>query len=665
VKRILVLLVSSLALISCNEKVEESSIATNKFSDPILKEIYTLQDERNTKLLLKQLDNKDWKYRNAAAMSFGSVQDSTAVHRLAQLKNDTLPVRLSAAYALGQIKSIQTEMELIKWYVHEKNAEVRATILESVGKSGTELGLNFLTILKIDDQNDSEVKGRAAGLYRLSLNGLSNDTAAFISITNLNTSFSEDVRFYASSFLARVKNLDLTPYTAGLWKSAIEDPHPNIRMNVAKALSKSSDPDASTALLEIIQTENDYRVRVNAVNALRSTDFNPTPTNFLHVFNDDNINVAIAAAKLILENGNVKYLSYYLELARNMDNWRVSQIIYRACMRYGNVQDKIKITDELIEILDSSDNDYEKGFIMLSLAENVPNYKVVYDQMLNSNNNVFGTYCIDALVNIRQNEQFPIYADKMITPEGDDMYIYFATIFKQAIGSGDVTKIGVAAKILRNPKMNFRSLYPDFNFLLDAMHQLKLPRDMETYIEIQKTIDFIEEDFDSQVPETPFNNPIDWKYVEKIFPQQKVKLLTTKGEIILELMIEDAPGSTSNFLKLIDTGFYKNAVIHRVEPNFVVQGGCPRGDGWGSSDNSIRSEFPNLKFKEGYFGMASAGKDTETCQWFITHCPTPHLDGRYSIFGKVIEGMEVVHKLEIDDHITSIVVLPDGGNIPL
>jgi len=89
----------------------------------------------------------------------------------------------------------------------------------------------------------------------------------------------------------------------------------------------------------------------------------------------------------------------------------------------------------------------------------------------------------------------------------------------------------------------------------------------------------------------------------------------------------------------------------------VIQGGCPRGDGWGSENYSIRSELGPLRYNEGYVGMASSGKDTEGVQWFITHSPTPHLDGRYSIFAKVIYGMEVVHQIEIGDQIHSIEIL--------
>ncbi|OFY63775.1 MAG: hypothetical protein A3H98_06495 [Bacteroidetes bacterium RIFCSPLOWO2_02_FULL_36_8] len=128
-------------------------------------------------------------------------------------------------------------------------------------------------------------------------------------------------------------------------------------------------------------------------------------------------------------------------------------------------------------------------------------------------------------------------------------------------------------------------------------------------------------------------------------------------------MVNEAPGSVANFLELVENNFYKRSpihpdslgneisgtIFHRVVPNFVVQAGCPRGDGWGGSEQTIRSEFFPAHYSEGFLGMASAGKDTEGSQWFITHSPTTHLDGNYTIFGKVIEGMEVVNTLEIGD----------------
>ncbi|MFT6354715.1 MAG: cyclophilin family peptidyl-prolyl cis-trans isomerase [Cryomorphaceae bacterium] len=80
-------------------------------------------------------------------------------------------------------------------------------------------------------------------------------------------------------------------------------------------------------------------------------------------------------------------------------------------------------------------------------------------------------------------------------------------------------------------------------------------------------------------------------------------------------------------------GFYDGTFFHRIVPGFVSQGGGPRGDGYGSEDHTLRSEFSPLKYGKGVVGLASAGKDTESCQFFFTHLPTPHLDGRYTIIG--------------------------------
>ena len=132
---------------------------------------------------------------------------------------------------------------------------------------------------------------------------------------------------------------------------------------------------------------------------------------------------------------------------------------------------------------------------------------------------------------------------------------------------------------------------------------------------------------------------------------------TNKGKIVVEFFPQASPGATSNFIRLTKDGYYDGKVIHRVVPNFVVQAGCNRGDGYGSEDFTIRSEFSSNYYNdEGYLAMASAGNDTESTQWFITHSPTPHLDGNYTIFGKVKDGMDVVHQLQIGDVIEKAVI---------
>ena len=92
-------------------------------------------------------------------------------------------------------------------------------------------------------------------------------------------------------------------------------------------------------------------------------------------------------------------------------------------------------------------------------------------------------------------------------------------------------------------------------------------------------------------------------------------------------------------------------------PNFVVQGGDPRGDGWGGPEYTLRSECSPLSYEEGTIGMANSGKDTEGSQFFITQSPQPHLDGRYTIIGKVVSGLDAVNKLQVDDRIYDIKII--------
>ena len=128
----------------------------------------------------------------------------------------------------------------------------------------------------------------------------------------------------------------------------------------------------------------------------------------------------------------------------------------------------------------------------------------------------------------------------------------------------------------------------------------------------------------------------------------KVAIIETeKGTIELELFEEDAPNTVANFEKLIEEGFYDGLTFHRVIPNFVIQGGCPNGNGTGGPGYTIKCETegnPN-KHGTGALSMAHAGKDTGGSQFFITHSPQPHLDGVHTVFGKVIEGMDVVDKI--------------------
>jgi len=122
---------------------------------------------------------------------------------------------------------------------------------------------------------------------------------------------------------------------------------------------------------------------------------------------------------------------------------------------------------------------------------------------------------------------------------------------------------------------------------------------------------------------------------------------TNKGNFKIELFGDKTPLTVGNFTKLVDEGFYNGLIFHRVIPNFMVQCGCPHGTGRGGPGYTIRDEFhPDLKHdSKGMLSMANAGPNTGGSQFFITVASTPWLDGKHSIFGKVIEGIDVVDEI--------------------
>jgi cyclophilin family peptidyl-prolyl cis-trans isomerase len=139
------------------------------------------------------------------------------------------------------------------------------------------------------------------------------------------------------------------------------------------------------------------------------------------------------------------------------------------------------------------------------------------------------------------------------------------------------------------------------------------------------------------------------------------RIMTERGAITLELLGEDAPLTVDNFVTLARAGYYRDVRFHRVVPNFVAQDGDPRGDGNGGPGYAIRDELNERSYLRGTVGMALDWADTGGSQFFITHSPQPHLDGRYTVFGQVVAGMDVVDRLQQWDTIDRIRVW-DGVN---
>ena len=127
-------------------------------------------------------------------------------------------------------------------------------------------------------------------------------------------------------------------------------------------------------------------------------------------------------------------------------------------------------------------------------------------------------------------------------------------------------------------------------------------------------------------------------------------LRTEKGDIVIELNAEKAPQTVNNFVSLAEREYYKDTTFHRVLQGFMAQGGDPTGTGSGGPGYTIEDEFTDLSHDRGVISMANTGRPgTGGGQWFITLAPTPWLDGAHTVFGKVIEGMDVVDSLTLRD----------------
>lgn len=651
---ILVLLLLSLVISCGNGSSEEqaASIQGNIFQDKTLQQIYTLQNQRDSSGLKVYLQDKNPEYRKAAALAYASVQSPEAVEPLVLLLADeNKSVRSAAAYALGQIKDKKAEPMLIKAYQGESLPGVKKDILEAIGKCGTREGLSFITGLKFEKNQPLLLAGQAWGLYRFALQDIVSDKGTGLAVELLDRDIPEKVRFIAAHYLGRTRGIDLAQYTEQLILTLQWEKNHYTRMALVLALGKALRPEVLQHLKSYLNPgeQVDYRIGVNALRAMGRFDYSDIKEILFKMVSHADVNVAVAASEYFLARGTAADANRYFEIAQKLDNWRPRANLLTAALKYAAAQkDKKSIAGWVIDAYNKSGNNYEKAFLLKALAGDINNYKFLESQTFDNvgKNPVISTYGMDALVDMSRTVK-----------EEKNMLEIFAEIFKKAIESGDPALILYAANILREPEMNFKEIFKDTDFLTAAMNKCELPKDLEGWLELRKTIDFFKGTKSAASPLPLKNHPIDWKLVTSIAPDQQIRIKTSKGDITIQLMVNDAPGSVSNFIQLIKESFYTKSVVHRVVPNFVIQDGCPRGDGVGGPAFTIGSELGPLYYEEGSVGMASAGKDTEGSQWFITHSPTPHLDGRYTIFAKVTAGMDVVHQIEIGDKILDFEIL--------
>ena len=145
----------------------------------------------------------------------------------------------------------------------------------------------------------------------------------------------------------------------------------------------------------------------------------------------------------------------------------------------------------------------------------------------------------------------------------------------------------------------------------------------------------------------------------------KIQIQTERGNMTIEMFEDEAPNTVANMISLIEKGYYNGLNFHRVIPDFMIQGGCPNGTGTGGPGYDFDDEcVPDRRHDSaGVLSMANAGPGTNGSQFFITHGPTPHLDGKHTVFGKVTEGQGVVDEIKQGDVMQTVVVIQKRDNV--
>lgn len=641
------------------------------YSDESQQRILNLQDERRTDLLMDYFDSPYPTERYLVASAMASIQDSTAVDKLLQLLTDdpNEEVRQKAAYALGQIGDEASAGALIAAFARQDssnvNSPVRAAILEAVGKCGSARSLDDIATVSTYGVNDDQLLlGQTRAIYRYGLRGITSEKSTKRAVDlAIDARTPAKARQMAAAYLGRMRSVDFSAYldTLAAVVPTISDPY--VSMNMVSAIGRGARVEDLPVLLDLLsKASTDYRVKVNILRSLSTYPYRSYRDAVAAMIVDENDAVRLTAASTLANNAPAEQARYLVTQSIRGTDDRVKATLLGGVLKaapFYLANTRKRASDAAINGLKSAQSPYTKNMYLRALSHDPLNYQSIIDLGANSDHVATRSTIASILPALLTTEKYTqIFRTTAVRSQVEQA---IAGAMKTIFESDDEGAMAAGASALRYNDSAISGDPTLKSTIREALSKLELPKEIETKKELEQTLakwdstEYVE-------PKLGYNHPIDWSVLSEINDSSRVYVITTKGQIELELYQHEAPGSVANFLKLATDNFYDGNVIHRVAPNFVVQAGCPRGDGYGALDYSIRSEFGPIYYEDaGYLGMASAGKDTEATQWFITHSPTPHLDGRYTIFGKVTSGMDVVHKLQIGDSIVDIRVLRDGS----
>ncbi len=650
--RFVALIVLALSIIACippSEEADQQPVVVD-LQDPAVQRIYELQNDRAEDSLRHYLSSPNTAQRYLAARALASFPSLTAttMDSLAASLNDDLAVRIQAAYALGQTESARARDILLTAFDQSgRYPEYNAAVLAAVGKTADAAAASQLAEITTYTLKDTSLMaGRLWGLYYAALRGHHGPSADATVLEVLSDpSAAPALRRPASYYLHRIEVPLDTAVENRLLQLLRQEPDPVVAMGIIRSLGRNGRGPTRTALLRHYETTEDWRQRVEVLQAFRGFEYAAVRESVIEALRDPHPLVALTAAQYLVDEGTTADAPLYLQMAQDQLPAAITIQLYRAANRHlalflSDYRDRIN--NQLRADYNTAVDPYERAQILQALGEFPWMYRIIYDYYQGTESPVERTAAAEALQAISEREDFQDFFRGSSRRVRSELSVYF----REMIESGEDGPAYHAARALAAAPAPYRPLYADRSWLGGSLETLSLPRQVEAYREIFAARNALE-GTDTEVPEIQANEvrAIDWGTI--LEPEDLiVNVATPEGNIRLRLWPETAPATVSSFMDLVENGYYNDKRFHRVVPNFVAQGGGPRGDGFGAEEFIVRTETPMVHWdRNGLVGMASAGKDTEGVQFFITHRPTPHLDGKYTIFGEVVEGQEIVDRL--------------------
>ena len=625
--------------------------------------IWNFKDTYQIDSLIHYLSDQDPNIRYLSAIALGSIQDPASIPPTALLLKDPIPeVRSAAAFALGQIGDASAENLLTSGFDRldslNRFQASNASILEAVGKIAGPKSLEAICDISTYKVSDSLlVLGQAKSIFQFGRRDLYSDKSINLAFQFLtNDQYNLEAKRMMSLYLQRTPHTYFEEKSSNLIQAFNSNSDPVIKTSLAACLGKAKSQDALNLIRKELRESKSESEKIYLLSSLQYFPYDSVHIDVYQRLRDNSTKVREAAADFYSQFGKETYGTQYYRMHKEEFSPMLKIKLLSAANRhtplyYGETHRAINF--RLKKAFEESLDPMERVEILKGLSFYRWNYKFILENGIHAKAAPVRTASSKALYSIFNAGNFRSFFGGSYRRVRQEI----ADSLKVILLSADDGPIYESAPILNIKDLALYRIFENNSFLDTALNNLVLPQQMETFYVLNQNIRSFRNQPSQPNRKPQYNHPIQWSKLSQIQESNTIRIQTSKGDIDIQMLPELAPGSVINFIELVEKKFYNEKTWHRVVPNFVIQTGCTRGDGYGSLNYTIRSEFSPQSYKTGYVGMASAGKDTESTQFFITHRPTPHLDGRYTIFAKVINGMDVVNQIEQGDRILTVSII--------